>query len=192
MGLGVDMQKKNSSTQDSCPECCTQPDSIRCFIYGGYCRTCAAFDEKAFLANWHPPAFLMHSLFGKYFKLLYRAFNRDLVMALVMCEIWQYNLGRYFDRHGQENATSSLNEADNRQRLLHPCNTYSISQVLGVPNETVRRKVKKLIERGWVENGNGELLSTKASEDFFYPVQIVEFTREFVSAARHVLAILKG
>lgn len=170
--------------------CCTQ-EHLKPFLFGGYCQDCNCIDEKNFQANWHPALFVIQSFIGKYIKGLYRCFDADLIMALVMCEIWQYNLGRYFARAGHENSALDMNHQERRQALLPPCNTYSISQALGVPNETVRRKVKKLVELGWVHrNGNGELTSTVASEERFLPDQSFEFVREFASHARHALALL--
>ncbi|MBS1196956.1 MAG: hypothetical protein H6R18_741 [Proteobacteria bacterium] len=176
--------------QDSKPALCPKPDGVLDFVHGGHCRICARFDEQAFLENRHAALFVFQSMLGNYVKMLYKAFDRDLIMALVMCEIWQYNFGRYFARYGHENATEILGDPVNRDQLLPPCNTYSISQVLGVPNETVRRKVKKLVARGWVNNGNGELVASKVIEEFFAPSLSLEAMRDFVSAARHVLAIL--
>ena len=168
-----------------------QSDEIKTFLFGGHCADCGNLNEKVFLENWHPTVFVIHSFIGKHLKGLYRAFDGDMLMALVMSEIWQYNLGRYFARAGQENGELDLNHQERRQALLPPCNTYSISQTLGIPNETVRRKVKKLIELGWVHrNGNGELTSTVASEERFLPGQALLFVREFVSHARHALALL--
>ena len=177
--------------QNSRPLRCSQPDEVRCFIHGGYCRICAGFNEESFAANWHPPTFVLQSLLGKYIKNLYQTFDRDLVMALVMCEIWEYNLGRYFDRYGPEDATTKLNNPEARRALLPPCNTYSISQVLGVPNETVRRKVKKLVKLGWVQNGTGELVATQAGEAYLCPDSNIEMMRESVSAVRHLLTMLE-
>ena len=185
------MPEKKHSLQDPKTVLCSKPDDVLDFIHGDYCRICGRFDERAFLENRYQALFVFQSVLGNYVKMLYKAFDRDLIMALVMCEIWQYNFGRYFVRHGQENATEILDDPVKRDQLLPPCNTYSISQVLGVPNETVRRKVKKLVARGWVNNGNGQLVASKAIEEFFAPSLSLEAMRDFVSAARHILAILE-
>lgn len=178
--------------QDSKYSDCSQPDDVRCFLHGRYCQRCARFDENRFLENRYAPVFILSSLLGKYVKMFYQVFDRDLVMALVMCEIWHYNFSRYFDRNGQENNTAALNDPVRRRQLLPPCNAYSISQVLGVPNETVRRKIRKLVEHGWVENDNGELIASIKLDQFFCPSHTIETMREFVSAARHILAMLEG
>ncbi len=182
-GISLFMQKPRNPP-------CGQPDSVDCFKHGGHCLICAAFDEDFFEANWHPAVFVFQSVLLKYIKNLYQAFDRDLVLALVMCEIWQFNLERYFDRYGQEDTTCTLNTAD-RRKLLPPCNAYSISSSLGVPSETVRRKIKKLVSLGYVENGNGEMVATKACEELFGSEMRIQIMREYVSSARHVLALLE-
>lgn len=170
---------------------CNQADEVRAFIFGGYCPNCAQFDEDKLSANPHPPLFVLYSLIIRQFKSFYRTFDGDLILALVMCEIWQYNIGRYLDRAGSENASAVLGDSDNRQKLLPACNAYSLSQVLGVPSETVRRKVRKLIDKGWVwRSEDGELISTLEFENQ-YPTEVtVEAMREFLSSARHIEAIL--
>lgn len=134
---------------------------------------------------------MIYAFIGRHLKALYHSCDGDMVMALVMCEIWQYNVGRYLDRSGPVDATATLQDPEKRRELLPPCNAYSISQVVGVPSETVRRKVKKLIGRGWVERSNdGELISTRAYEEHFVPELTLELMRSFSSAARHVLAMV--
>lgn len=170
---------------------CNQPEEIRSFLFDGYCEPCAALDEKKFLENWHPALFIAYSFFGRRMKALYRIFAGDLVMAMVISEIWQYNVGRYFDRSGLQGATKILQDPEVRQAVLPPCNAYSISQVLGVPSETVRRKVFKLVEMGWVKRGeDGELVSTELCEAHFSPETTLDFMRDFVSVSRHVLAMI--
>lgn len=170
---------------------CNQPEEIRSFLFDGYCQSCSEFDKAKFLDNWHPSLFIAYSFLGRRMKSLYRTFAGDLVMAMVMSEIWQYNLGRYFDRSGAEGATKILNNPVARQAVLPPCNAYSISQVLGVPSETVRRKVFKLVELGWVKRGNdGELISTEMCEAHFSPEYTIEFMHEFISTARHIVGML--
>lgn len=170
---------------------CNQPEEIRSFLFDGYCQSCSEFDQAKFLENWHPSLFIAYSFLGRQMKSLYRTFAGDLVMAMVMSEIWQYNLGRYFDRSGAEGATKILKNPEVRQTVLPPCNAYSISQVLGVPSETVRRKVFKLVELGWVKRGSdGELISTEKCDAHFAPEYTVEFMREFISTARHIVGML--
>jgi len=170
---------------------CGQPDEVKSFLFDSYCLQCSDFDEEKFLANPHPPFFVLYSLLTRHLKSFYDRYDGDLVLAMVMCEIWHYNVGRYLDRAGPENASAILADPETRRKLLPACNAYSISQVLGVPSETVRRKVRKLVDKGWVERSkDGELIATVALETIMPDELKVEFMRGFISAARHVLAML--
>lgn len=166
------------------------PGGFRDFLFGGFSEQNAAFDEEKFLANRHATLFLVYTLLQRHLKQIYRICDGDMVMGLVMSEIWQFNLARYFARAGIEEATQLLSDPATRRDLLTGCNAYSISQVLGIPSETVRRKVRKLIDLGWVErNGDGGLLATRQLELAFTP-DLIENMRYFVSAARQLLAML--
>lgn len=171
--------------------CKHQLDDLGSFTHGGFCAICGQLDEKRFLENRQPALFLLNSLLSKYMKMFYVSFERDLVMGLVMSEIWQYNLSRYFQRNGHQNSAQILNDPENRDALLTPCNTYSISQTLGIPNETVRRKIKKLVARGWVKNDGGDLRFAPAVEDLFSSMTGFDIMREFMSTSRHLIALLE-
>ncbi len=179
---------KPSAEKTGCP----QPSEVKPFLFDGHCPYCASFDEEKFLANPHPSLFVLYGLITRHLKTFYRLFDGDLVLALVMCEIWHYNIGRYFDRTGTESAPNDLTDPEKRQKLLPPCNAYSISQVLGVPSETVRRKVRKLVDKGWVlRSKDGELIAAREVEKVFSPAITVEAMGEFLSAARHVIAMVE-
>lgn len=74
---------------------------------------------------------------------LYQAFDGDLTMCLVLGEIATRNTERFFDARNP-------NGQDPDYKDFLPCNALSISEVTGIPRETVRRKLSKLIKLGWV------------------------------------------
>ena len=167
------------------------PGGLRDFLFGGFSQRGAEFDEEKFLANRQPPMFLIAAIFQRQLKQHYRICDGDLVMGLVMSEIWNFNISRYFAKFGTDDSASLLSNSEARRNLLSGCNAYSISQTLGIPSETVRRKVRKLIQMGWIERGaDGGLISTPRIEEVFSPELTVETVRYFVSAARQVLAML--
>lgn len=184
------MPKNKAGVATSCV--CRHPDDLAPFLFGGFCPECGAFDEKPFLNDWHPAMFVATAFVARYFRPLYRHFAGDMVMALIMVEIWLFNVGRFYDRAGIEDATAILQDPDERNRVLVPCNAFSISQALGIPHETVRRKIKILIDLGWISrNGNGQLMSTHLSENSYTPEMMLDFMRQFVSHARHVFSLLE-
>ena len=69
---------------------------------------------------------------------LYRTFDGDITLALVLGEIGQYGAAsRYLD-----------GRSPNHQPRC--CNALSIAHASGIPRETVRRKLKKLLDLGWI------------------------------------------
>ncbi|WP_371325121.1 hypothetical protein VX159_06285 [Dechloromonas sp. ZY10] len=75
--------------------------------------------------------------------------------------------------------------------MLRKCNTYSIAQYLGIPQETARRKIRLLIDRGWVlKESDGSLIISAACEAEFKQEFITETMRDFVSTARAVFSML--
>ncbi len=61
-------------------------------------------------------------------------------------------------------------------RDLRPCNAYSIAAATGLPRETVRRKIARLTELGWINRRrNGHLY---VSSDALAKFGEVLFSRE--------------
>ena len=79
-------------------------------------------------------------------RAMYQAYDGDLTLCLVLGEIASRNTERcYAERRGSRPASC------NGQRQYLPCNALSISDVTGIPRETVRRKLAKLVDLGWIE-----------------------------------------
>ena len=114
-------------------------------------------------------AIIMARFFLRYLKLLYREFEGDLVLPIVLGEIAHHNLFRFYSFKGDcvEINEQSANYPE-RMKHLEPTNAYSISQVTGIPRETVRRKIDKLQEKGWaVRNDRGEVCISETVSDHF-------------------------
>lgn len=66
-------------------------------------------------------------------------------------------LGTVFDDLGDARIFCEILEANLRTRPgdtirhLRPCNAFSVAQACDIPRETVRRRVNRLIEDGWLE-----------------------------------------
>ena len=95
-------------------------------------------------------------------------------------------------RRSADGISRKLADPDTRLSDLPACNAYSISESLGIPRETVRRKVKKLIDMGWVERReSGDLTVTAVCEQEFQANFVAETVRDFVSTARHALDLVE-
>ena len=126
-------------------------------------------DSERYDQNKKLIAVIMARFFLRYLNLLYRDFEGDLVLPIVLGEIAHHNIIRLYSLKG---SGMQVNEqADNypeQREYLEPTNAYSISQATGIPRETVRRKIDKLQQKGWVlKNDQGEVcISDTVSEHF--------------------------
>jgi len=98
---------------------------------------------------------------------LYEDFDRDILLPILLGEIAFHNIGVF------ENGDALINVDDEGEFVgidckLKPCNAYSIAAATGLPRETVRRKIARLIELGWLnKRHNGHLyVSSRALNHF--------------------------
>lgn len=174
-------------------DCPTNPDKehLPSFINGGYCPGCGQFNEETFRGNWHAIYFLVFSFIRRFNLRDFQACDQDPVLSMIGAEIWLYNISRLMRRDIPADLSKALNDEQTRDHLLPKCNTHSLSQFLEIPNQTVRRKVQKLIDMGWVTKGpKGELAISAKCEEFFNAEFNLETMRDFVSTARATFAML--
>lgn len=166
-------------------------DGLSHFSSGTYCPACAEFDERRFAQDCHFYYFLVFGFLRRFIRRDYHALRGDPVLGMVASEIWLYNIGRLLSKNDVTAVSAHLNDESRRREMLPRCNSYSVSQALDLPPETVRRKVKKLIDMGWVhKDGKGELAITAMCEEAFRLEFNLETMRDFVSTARFVFAQL--
>jgi hypothetical protein len=121
---------------------------------------------------------------------VHRAFDGDLLAALVLGTIGQHNMRLFYDEVVAK-STESIEELVARGAhvtYLRPCNAMSVSASTGIPRETVRRKIRLLAERGWVEQvGRDKLYITRAVARHFMDFDIETVERFCATADRIVL-----
>lgn len=89
----------------------------------------------------------------------FEEFDRDILLPILLGEIALHNIGATENGHGEE-----LSRDNDFHCPLRPCNAYSIAAATGLPRETVRRKIVRLIELGWIsKRHNGHLYVTSAA-----------------------------
>jgi hypothetical protein len=97
------------------------------------------------------------------FHFAYRHFDGDLAQAIVLGEVAVHNVLRLQQPGSNAVDADKLWNCNDLQNVLLPCNALSISQSTGIPRETVRRKIAKLVKKGWMEqNTKGEVIITQA------------------------------
>lgn len=127
------------------------------------------FDPDQYHAHRNAIAVVMAHFFLRYLNLLYREFEGDLVLPIVLGEIAHHNIFKFYSRKGDSvQVHEKAADYPDRMSRLEPTNAYSISQATGIPRETVRRKIDKLENKGWVvKNERGEVFfSATVSEHF--------------------------
>jgi DNA-binding IclR family transcriptional regulator len=111
----------------------------------------------------------------------------------VLGTIGQYNYRRYYDEVGARapEGFHRLVEKGEHLDYARPCNAMSISQSTGIPRETVRRKIRELIARGWVRRaGANQLFVTRAPARHFAEFDL-ETLEHFYDAARDLLQLVE-
>jgi hypothetical protein len=115
---------------------------------------------------------------------VHRAFDGDVVAAIVLGTIGQHNVRLFYDEVVAK-SDESLTELVARGAhvpYLRPCNAMSVAASTGIPRETVRRKIRWLIERGWIEQaGRDKLFLSRAVAQHFAAFD-VETVENFASA----------
>lgn len=106
----------------------------------------------------------------------FEEFDRDILLPILLGEIALHNIGA-FENHREPAATTAA-PAGHVPTVtdmpmwegcsFRPCNAYSISAATGLPRETVRRKIARLVELGWVtRRDNGHLYVTAVALEHF-------------------------
>lgn len=135
---------------------------------------------------------LMGNFFLRYLGRIYREFEGDLAMVIVLGEIGHHNVSHCYSGQG---AACRID----RQRIsepgvwreLHPCNAFSLSAATGIPRETVRRKIDALVSRGWLErNSKGEVFMTQEMVRHFHSDFDLQNLGEFLELAERLQKVL--
>jgi hypothetical protein len=95
---------------------------------------------------------------------LHAAFGGDILAAVVLGTIGQQNTRRFFEEvvAKSEESVEALVTRGAHLPHMRPCNAMSVSMATGIPRETVRRKIRWLIQQGWVQQiGRDKLFVTR-------------------------------
>ena len=153
-------------------------------------------DPRLIEQHFYRVSFLLSRFTVPYLRTMYREFEGDILMNIVIGEIGTRNMGQFYEAN-RNSATfeSRLGDVNEHRSVLRPCNALSISDASGIPRETVRRKVNALIERGWVsQDGRGHLyLTHEAAQHFqrFLP-QLIDELLPVADELKELLQDLPG
>ena len=124
---------------------------------------------------------------------LFEEFERDILLPILLGEIALHNIGvleqcftcERFDS-ADDCVMNEVGDADLDRDFcpLRPCNAYSISVATGLPRETVRRKIGRLVELGWIRRRrNGHLYLTRRALTHFGTLLCTRELPEFLEIA---------
>ncbi len=159
-------------------------EALLCAVANTYSQVQAKFDEIAFMKQWHTDFMIVLGFLQRHMVRELKIVDGDPVLGMVISEIWLYNITRTLRRDGEILSSVALSDESRRSHFA-TCNTYSVAQSLGIPPQTVRRKVQILIDKGWAEKtSKGQLLVTAQCEQEFHSRITLETMRDFISSAR--------
>lgn len=137
-------------------------------------------------------SYLLGRFFTEHLVRVHRLFEGDLTEAIVLATIAQHNVQRYYERVARDSnhGLDGLVRQGSHVPHLRPCNALSVSAATGIPRETVRRKVKRLVARGWIVAGpRGALQVTPQLHRHFEAFDRETIVR-FGEAARAIVPLL--
>jgi hypothetical protein len=133
-------------------------------------------------------AVVMGRLMLLHFRRIFDAFDGDLMLAMVLAEIGQHNIEALMKVKRQAGVDYEQFLATAPRRGL---NTLSLSQACGIPRETLRRKVDKLIKLGWMQKlPDGNLVHTERCIAHFGPEFNLALLRDLMAASDDIRAVL--
>jgi len=127
------------------------------------------FSAKQYERHKSAVAVLMNRYMLRHFLALYQEFDGDLLLPIVLGEIGHHNIMKFYSQEGGcLKARNNTPTGAERMSQLEPSNAYSISEATGIPRETVRRKIDKLVKKGWLTKGvRGEVAITELVTEHF-------------------------
>lgn len=125
-------------------------------------------------------------------------FDRDILLPILLGEIALHNVGALQNgvarRSGSRTSEPPAVTAEASVAMtnhLKPCNAYSIAAATGLPRETVRRKIVRLIELGWIHRqDNGHLFITDVALEQFGTMLSSRALAELLETADHARRLL--
>ena len=122
------------------------------------------------------------------------AFDGDFLLAIVLGEIAHHNICRYYSSGRRIESIRDVDYEDpDGLPHLESCNAYSLSNATGIPRETVRRKISKLVKRGWIKrDARGGFLVTQEPSRHFSADFNVRSLADLMETADALRKILEG
>jgi hypothetical protein len=123
---------------------------------------------------------------------LYDEFEQDILLPILLGEIALHNIGAREHAIEMRPSESATDAGEEPPCSLKPCNAYSIAAATGLPRETVRRKIARLVELGWIsKRHNGHLYVTSRALRHFGEILSSRDLGELLDMADRVRQLLR-
>ena len=146
-------------------------------------------DDEAFRRAFGLIAFAMNRHLAQHMRRLGRELETDLDAAFVWATLAHLNaLKLAAPRAGPLDLSGT---GDLLRGELNPLRLTDVAQVTGLPRETVRRKIVRLIELGWIHRrDNGHLFITEGALEEFGTMLSSRALVELLETADHARRLL--
>jgi DNA-binding transcriptional regulator YhcF (GntR family) len=153
-----------------------------------------ATEEARALYERHKSEISLHMshLTMDYLRLMYRAFDGDLALAIVLGEIAHHSMIRYFSARGPDPVYEGrISSKMIEYERLPSCSATALARATGLPRETVRRKIVELEQRGWVtRSADRRVQITPKVGDTFLGTLNVELVERLLETAENIRQLL--
>jgi hypothetical protein len=131
----------------------------------------------------------MSHFFTGYLKEIYRHFEGDLALVIVLAEIAHHSTAAWVN-HRSPPMVKSPADHDTHSRMPS-CSAFSLAAATGLPRETIRRKIARLLELGWVEKtGRADVRITPKVAEHFTPDFNVRILDQLLQTADRIRGVL--
>jgi DNA-binding transcriptional ArsR family regulator len=140
----------------------------------------------------HPLAItiVMTDFFMEYLRNLNQAFDGDMTLCIVLGEIGQANMRRFFHPAHMDGLPPAMADTQTVATVAKGCNGLSVSMATGIPRETVRRKIAQLADMGLIEqHPDGGWVATKQASQRFSPTFNRDLSLRLLQTSRRILEL---
>lgn len=147
---------------------------------------------ERYARNQEEISLVMSHFFAGYLREIYRAFEGDLALVIVLAEIAHHCTALHCSKDGSlKKKPADTTEGGEVRWDLLACNAYSVSQSTGLPRETVRRKIARLEAKGWVERvTRREVRITPKAGEIFLPDFNLKLMRNLLETSGTIAELL--
>lgn len=150
------------------------------------------FEQAGYQLHEREIAIVLGQYHLRYLRRLVALFDGDLELPLILGEVANRNVGFALGETGV--ACAEVDQQIIRARengTLSPCSAMSVSLATGLPRETVRRKLSKLVEQGFLLRlADGSFVTTRKPLEYFSDISTKEQLADLLATGARLSLLL--